>query len=656
MKGIKSMASESRKDWSVKKKKLAGMIAMCYAAHINFTYAQETMTVIATPQTETGKVIVNTKNADASLPASDGAGLLSTLPGFSQIRTGASNGDPVLRGMPGSRLNILADGGGMHGGCGSRMDSPTSYISPKNFDLVEIIKGPQTVLWGPMASAGTILFERTSEYFTQPGIKGSVSLLRGNNGRADQEMSVAGGNHNGWLRIDANRSVAGDYKSGDGTTIPGKWNKWNSGIIMGWTPTEKDLVELSVSGGDGEARYAGRGMDGSKFLRKSAMLKVEMNDLSDHFTKLIWRGYYNSTDHVMDNFSLRTPSAMKMSSEVGGIVSGTRLSMEWQKDDTQIVAGVDGQQTQHRKKQTYGWATDAEYRQFGIFTEWQQSLNDQSKTVTGLRIDSIHATDLRQGKSERRQATLPGAFLRFEHILPDMPVKVWSGVGYTERFPDYWELFSGKAGKNSVKKLKNEKTLQWDSGIQYQSDDLHLWLSGWVNKVDDYILFDYSSASSRAENVNAWTTGAEMGSAWLFSADWKLETSLAWVRGENLSQHNALPQISPLETKVALTYSHDKWTSSTSWRGVAHQNRVAKDKGNVIGRDLGRSAGFGVMSWNVNYSATDKLSIGAGIDNIFNKNYAQHLNVAGYKEFGFSSGQRIPEPGRTGWLSLDYTF
>ncbi|WP_198412938.1 TonB-dependent copper receptor [Izhakiella australiensis] len=641
---------------AAKKKRLACLIALCCASQLNFASAEEVMTVTSAAPTDAGKVIVNTKDAAQPLSASDGGGLLATLPGFSQIRNGGSNGDPVFRGMFGSRLNILADGGNLQGGCGSRMDSPTSYISPKNFDLVEIISGPQTVLWGPMASAGTVLFERAAEHFTAPGIKGSLSTLFGANGRSDQQLSMAVGNQSGWMRVDANRSVADDFKDGDGQRVPGMWRKWNGGVTLGWTPSADDLVELSLGGGDGEARYAGRGMDGAKFLRKSASLKVEKYNLTEHLSKLSWRSYYNSTDHIMDNFSLREAPMMKMASEVGSIVYGTRLSAEWQKDATQITAGVDAQQNQHRKKQPVGWEADAEYRQAGVFAEWQQQVTENGKTVTGLRIDNIRATDLRQGREDIREANLPGAFMRYEHRFPDMPVMAWSGIGYTERFPDYWELFSGKAGGDSFHQLKNEKTLQWDSGVQYQGDDVSLWLSGWINKVNDYVLFDYSTPVSRSSNIDASTFGGETGAGWRFATHWKAEASLTYTRGENLSQHRALPQIPPLDTKVALTYSASNWDTTLTLRGVASQGRVAKDQGNVIGRDLGRSPGFGVLSWKVNYQLSDNLSLGGGVDNILNKNYAQHLNTAGNKQFGFASSQRVPEPGRSWWFNAEYKF
>jgi iron complex outermembrane receptor protein len=47
------------------------------------------------------------------VPASDGADYLKTVPGFAALRSGGTNGDPVLRGQFGSRLNLLAGDGAL---------------------------------------------------------------------------------------------------------------------------------------------------------------------------------------------------------------------------------------------------------------------------------------------------------------------------------------------------------------------------------------------------------------------------------------------------------------------------------------------------------------------------------------------------------------
>ena len=141
------------------------------------------------------------------VPASDGADYLKTVPGFSAIRNGGTNGDPVLRGMFGSRLNILTNGGVMLGACPNRMDAPTSYISPETYDRLTVIKGPQTVLWGPGASAATILFERDTPRFNELGGRVDGSLLAGSNGRFDRRLDATAGGSQGYLRLLANRAM-----------------------------------------------------------------------------------------------------------------------------------------------------------------------------------------------------------------------------------------------------------------------------------------------------------------------------------------------------------------------------------------------------------------------------------------------------------------
>lgn len=103
--------------------------------------------ITAIQQSSPLTVVADPKDARQPVPASDAADYLKTIPGFSAIRSGGSNSDPVLRGLFGSRLLLLTDGGQMIGACPGRMDAPSSYISPETFDLLTVTKGPQTVIW-----------------------------------------------------------------------------------------------------------------------------------------------------------------------------------------------------------------------------------------------------------------------------------------------------------------------------------------------------------------------------------------------------------------------------------------------------------------------------------------------------------------------------
>lgn len=104
--------------------------------------------ITAIQQSSPLTVVADPKDPRQPVPASDAADYLKTIPGFSAIRSGGSNSDPVLRGLFGSRLLLLTDGGQMIGACPGRMDAPSSYIAPETFDRLTVTKGPQTVIWG----------------------------------------------------------------------------------------------------------------------------------------------------------------------------------------------------------------------------------------------------------------------------------------------------------------------------------------------------------------------------------------------------------------------------------------------------------------------------------------------------------------------------
>lgn len=78
-----------------------------------------------------------------------------------------------------ARACLLTDGGQMIGACPGRMDAPSSYISPETYDLLTVTKGPQTVIWGPGASAGVARFDREPERFGELGTRLHASVLAG---------------------------------------------------------------------------------------------------------------------------------------------------------------------------------------------------------------------------------------------------------------------------------------------------------------------------------------------------------------------------------------------------------------------------------------------------------------------------------------------
>ncbi|MCC8422845.1 TonB-dependent copper receptor [Photorhabdus temperata subsp. temperata] len=636
-------------------------------------------------------IVTSPKTPRQPVPASDGSDYLKTIPGFSQIRNGGTNGDPVFRGMFGSRLKILTDGAEMQGACPGRMDAPSSYISPESYDLLTLIKGPQTVLWGPGASAGTIRFEREHPKFNEPGVKVNASGLTGSNGRWDGNVDASVGNELGYLRLMGNTSRSHDYKDGSGYRVPSRWDKWNSDLALGWTPDKDTLLELTAGKGDGEARYAGRSMDGSQFKRESLGVRFEKSNIGEVLDKVEAQVYYNYTNHIMDNITLRSPNSPMSMGSMGkmGIPSATckhmcgmhmnmnsGMSMQldrrivggramgtWLWQDFKLESGADTQTNTHRNKSGSVWQKDAQFRNYGLFGELTWYATEQSELITGARLDRSLVKKFAGNSEKERNDTLPSGFMRLEHTVADVPLMFYAGIGYTERFPDYWELFSpklGPAGSDSAfDGVKSEKTTQLDIGAQYTGERFNSWVSAYVGRVNDFILFRYSPTNARisqADNVNANVMGGEMGFGYQLTDHWKTDASLAYSWGENTTDNKPLPQIPPLEARFGLTYERGDWSSTGLWRLVSSQHRIAVDQGNVVGKDFKDSPGFGVLSANVAYKINKNVKVSTGIDNILNKEYSEHLNLAGNSTFGYSSNTSVNEPGRTIWAKMNVTF
>lgn len=634
--------------------------------------------------------VTDPKKPRQPLPASDGTDYLKTIPGFSAIRNGGSNGDPVLRGMFGSRLNLLTNGTSMPGACPSRMDAPSSYISPANFDELTIIKGPQTVLWGPGASAGTIRFDRKAPEFSDSGILFDGSLTGGSWGRHDEVADLAIGNETFYARVTGNHSHSQDYEDGDGARVPSRWNKWNADVALGMTPDADTLIELSAGTGDGEARYAGRGMDGTKFKRESLGLRFEKHNMGTMFRKIEAQVYYNYADHVMDNYSLRdfVPSGgmgMPMASNVDRKTWGGRFAATLDlAEDLELVGGFDFQDSRHSRRNGMGMMSyhdqprveDVRFQNAGVFGELTWRAGERDRLVAGVRLDHASAQDRRESVSgshgmmsrpnptadEKRERLLHGGFLRYERDLERMPATVYAGIGHVQRFPDYWELFSatqGPAGSvNAFDALKPEKTTQFDFGAQYRTERVDAWASGYAGVVKDFILFDYGpmGMTSQARNVDATIFGGELGLSYKPAPAWTVGTTLAYAWGRNRSDGTALPQIPPLEARVSAAYEQGPWSAGMLWRLVAAQNRYAVHQGNVVSKDFAGSSGFGVLSLNGGYRFSKQVQIAFGVDNLFDRTYSEHLNLAGNAGFGYSANTRVNEPGRTIWATLSLRY
>ncbi|HET6786460.1 MAG TPA: TonB-dependent receptor, partial [Aquabacterium sp.] len=325
---------------------------------------------------------------------------------------------------------------------------------------------------------------------------------------------------------------------------------------LGWTPDRHTRLELSALDSQAEAAYGDRSMDGSVFDRRHVGIKFEKSHIGTVLDKIEAQWFENDVDHVMDNYSLRTPPASTgsyMASNPDRLTTGGRLAVTLRPNDRhKLVLGLDQQDNVHTLRKSgmggelaVSYASqrrteDARFGNLGLFGEVTHLINDQQRVVGGLRQDHWEARDQRQTLSsgmmslganptagQRRDERLTSGFIRYEHDLSPA-TQALIGLGHTQRAPDYWELI-GKEGANSTSvfdSLRPEKTTQLDIGLTHQSGPWQAFVSGFVSQVDDYILIQTNvvkpsgmgtRSTTIARNVDARTWGAEAGVHYAFN-------------------------------------------------------------------------------------------------------------------------------------------
>jgi iron complex outermembrane receptor protein len=327
---------------------------------------------------------------------------------------------------------------------------------------------------------------------------------------------------------------------------------------------------------------------------------------------------------------------------------------------------------------------DLRFSDMGIFGEarWQASL--QGSVIAGLRSDRWRAKDSRANISigggmmggslpnptagDTRRETLKSGFLRYEHEFA--LGTAYAGIGRSERAPDFWEI-SGKEATgadhavnlSNFETLKTEKTTQLDFGVTLASGPWQGFASLFYGRHDDYILIQSqyeklspSRMTTVGRNVDAIAWGGEAGVSYRFSPVLKGAASLAYTRGQNRSDHRVLAQVPPLEGRLSLDWDNGTWSAGTLWRLVAQQDRYALHEGNIVGQDLGESAGFGVFSVHGGYRWNKTTRLVFGVDNLFDKTYAEHLSRGGTAVTGYEQTTRINEPGRNFWLRAQFAL
>ncbi len=341
----------------------------------------------------------------------------------------------------------------------------------------------------------------------------------------------------------------------------------------------------------------------------------------------------------------------------------------------------------------------------GLFAQWTVPTASYWTSTIGGRVDWLYSNVVSPFPSTYPSGD-PNAIPNYDiNLLPQSNVlyslfwtnKVeldedWTarfGAGVAQRAPTLTERYADgeflaliQNGFSRVVGQPNipiEKAWQLDANLACDYDTFRGRISGFCSLIQNFSTFSVlgvnQSGPAGAQLLFTQTTplatlaGCEMYAEKDLNSYWTGFGSLLYVDGRDQTINAPLTQIYPLEARTGLRL-HDpdggkQWGVEMFARMVHAQNRLGTLRSGPDGQgplDVleQRTGGFTVTNLRGYWNATKNLSFVAGINNLFDRSYLEHLSLR-FAQNTVPSGGNFPgigvySPGFTPYVGLDWTF
>lgn len=613
---------------------------------------------------------------------------LRQISGVDAVRMGGHGVDLVIRGQKETQLNVLIDGAKIEGGCPNRMDPPTAYAEMSSFDEVTVIKGVNSVTYGSGGTGGTVLFERHAPTFEDgKSYNGEINMGTSSNGvTQDINATVSAGGDKGYIVLQGAKKSADNYKDGNGDEVRSSYESQQGHIDLGWTPDENNELRLSYENTLTEdALFQGAMMDAPESDGTTVRLRYKGKKLADNVQDVEVDIYESDVDHVMDNYTLRTPGMMQMKNVTDVTSRGAKVKASSVFGHTTVDYGVQLEgvdklsnlQNAAGNTSWYMWP-DVKTETKSIFAESTSLFKDNQKVILGLRYDN-YSTEAKLATTDANGAAMGGVpmavytttynnfsgetdtdesavngLVRYEKAY-DNGMNVFAGISRTHRFADATELYIVK-GSSWVGNpdLKPEQHNQFDIGVSGQNKKVNWSASAYYDSVDNYILRDLASNQTETNgtgtvylNKDATIYGLEAAADWNVSNNVDLGANVSFSKGTNETDDRNLSNIAPISGSFYATYTQSNWDAGARWNFAADQTEVNEEYGEI------ETAGWNSLDLFANYQVNKSVRLSAGIDNVFDHAYENYLN-----RVDITSGNtyKVYEPGQVIWAKLNAQF
>lgn len=629
--------------------------------------------------------------------------LLSRQPGVSQISTGPAVSKPVIRGLSFNRVVTINDGVRQEG----QQWGEEHGIEIDELSVVraEIVKGPASLIYGSDALGGVVNFI-TNTPVPEGTVRANIlTNLQSNNNLAGINANVAG-NQNGfnWNLYGTARS-ARDYRNRfDGRVLNSRFKEANFGGYAGFNK-RWGFSHLIFSGFNQDLGLVEGLRDsatGAFIIYGESALEREATE-SDFKSRTPVTPSQNVRHYKLVSDNSFNVGRSKLKLNVGyqrnlrkefadpeapkdpelyfdlqtlnyNLQYGLPTKAEWQ-----TTFGVSGMQQTNKNKGEETLIPEYNLLDAGGFV-FMQKYFEKATLSGGLRYDhrSINSKELIEGTEVKFEA-FKRSFANFSasagvSYTPVSYLTVKGNIAKGFRAPTLIELASNGAHEGTVRyeygqrDLESEKSIQADAGVEVDYEHLSFSLSGFYNRMKNYIFYRRLQNGAGADSIIV--NGTETFEAFQYGQndatlsglelrldfhphplDWlHFENTISYVKGrfdEKLDGSDNLPQI-----------PHTRWISELRGdflkKGKSLRNlylmveanaAFAQDRPFFGYNTESRTTGFtllnaGIGTDFVSSKGTAWASLHFAVNNITDKAYQDHLNRLKYTDVNNVTGRQ----------------
>lgn len=651
------------------------------------------------------KSVLSIESATSSDP--DMRQPLSLLPGVSVNGNGSVSGIIQYRGLMGDRVNTNIDGANISAAGPNGMDSPLSHVLATGDQTITLYQGIAPVSAGAETIGGALsIAQRPIEYTDSSTyqVSGQLLLNAFEFGRRHAAVTTTVINQDNFVNIAADWQQGNNSQSGSGALIPSTFYQRSGVKISGGRQTESSsLTGFIMQRNTDESGTPALAMDIVYIDALLAGLNYQLKLNDDWNVQAHLRA--NNNEHIMNNFSLRDPTQMSQFREnyVDSEGRSARASISQSLASLTSEYGIEWHSKEHHSDITnpnmsafylhnfnqvnrqlysvYGQWTDEQAHSYtwqvgGRLSQIDYQAEPVDSNMAMMNPNVAALRDVFNTASREQSFQLMDVVGKYREQLA--PSEFWHiSLGIKEQAPIYQQLYTwfplgisaGLAdGRNYLGNLELEKETAYkiDLGYILAGEQWQFTSSIYASQIDNYIMgmptenipadriamMNNTLSALTWQNQDARIVGWEFALGYEISSAWSLSLTGQYAQGQQTREiSQPLYRLAPMTLDTILIWEPAHYGISIHTHISDTQNRVA-----VLQNETPTS-GYAVTNLNGFYQWGEQLSVSLIVENIFNKDYADHLSgINRIENTAIPLGSKLPGTGRSIGVSLQYNY